>query len=506
MTAHDQSPVNQRRDLGFTLIEMLICVSLLAVLVGVMSSAIIVTLRTSPAVEDRADAAVNLQGLVTWLPQDVDSAAPGKFDVAQTAASGCLGTDPGFNVLKLSWSEQISSTTNYVASYRYVAEPGGGRIVRVYCVVGTAPRVREVTGLLPAWTVGSEPVHITLSDSPADADTLVDSATVEIEPIAGKTIVIDATTKNPNETLPTSTPSPTNPPPPAPVNRPPVAADTTSSIDAGKAVTISLAASDPDGDALTVSVGMVPSGWTISANSGTSILVTAPVAAAGTTQVIPYTVTDSLSASASANVTINVIPAIYNQPPLANPATASTTPATAVTILLPASDPEGKGLTTTFSGVPTGWTATAVGLSATITPSNVALPGTYTFGYTVTDSRGQTSSSTIAVTVTPGCVINTPVLSRTSVGLKKNNPDALASTVDVSITIVSGYCVGLALNYDTGAPNGQYVRNFGTSGTMRTVTLPKNPSPELWAAGPHQLVVKDGSGAVLGAVNLQVTL
>jgi hypothetical protein len=118
-----------------------------------------------------------------------------------------------------------------------------------------------------------------------------------------------------------------------------------------------------------------------------------------------------------------------------------------------------------------------------------------------------TSTSTITVTITapPPCVINTPVLSESTVALKKNDPDALTKSVDVTITIVSGYCVGLALHYDTGAPNGQYVRNFGTSGTTRTVTLPNHPSPELWSAGTKALDVRDGSATVIGTVNLQVT-
>ena len=109
------------------------------------------------------------------------------------------------------------------------------------------------------------------------------------------------------------------------------------------------------------------------------------------------------------------------------------------------------------------------------------------------------------MTAPPPCDISTPVLSRTSVRLKKNNPDALTNTVDVTITLLSGSCVGLALHYDTGAPGGQYVRNFGNSGTTRTVTLPSHPSSELWSVGLKALDVKDSSSMVIGTVNLQVT-
>ena len=71
-----------KRDRGFTLVEVVICVALLGVLAPVLLSVIVVTLKSSPAIADRADAATIVQGLVTWLPQDIDSAAPGSFDTS----------------------------------------------------------------------------------------------------------------------------------------------------------------------------------------------------------------------------------------------------------------------------------------------------------------------------------------------------------------------------------------------------------------------------------------
>ena len=89
--------------------------------------------------------------------------------------------------------------------------------------------------------------------------------------------------------------------------------------------------------------------------------------------------------------------------------------------------------------------------------------------------------------------------------LKHNNPDALTNTVTVTITIVGGYCVGLALHYDTGAPNGQYVRNFGDIGTTRTMTLPNHPSPELWSTGTRRSRSRTAPSRVIGTVKLVVT-
>ncbi len=499
-------------DRGFTLVELLICVALTGILATVTASVIIVALKTSPAAEDRADAAVNVQGLVTWLPQDVDSTAPGSFDTS-LVPSGCSGTDPGLNLLKMSWHEKVGTTTNFTVSYRYVPLPvpsDGGRIVRVYCIVGGSPQLLNVSGIIPEWIAGAEPVRITLSDAPdGDALTVYDTARFEVEPIAGKTIVIIGTTKNPNETL--ASPSTTSPPPTTapPANQPPVADNLAYTIASGVPVAISVSGTDPEGGALTAAFPAVPVGWTVTSTGALTFAVTAPVIAAGTAVPIGYLVADPLGLAGSATVTFNVLPlAAGNQPPTANPSAGSTTAGVAVDVTLLASDSEGGLLTASVTGVPAGWTTSVSGLTATVTPSSSAVAGNVVMNYTVTDPLGATASSTLTVTITapPPCVITGPSLDRTTVKLKKNDPDALFDTVTATITIVSGYCVGLALHYDTGAPNGQYVRNFATSGTTRSVILPKHPSAELWSVGTKVLQVKDSSNLVIGSVNLGVTL
>ena len=66
-----------RRSGGFTLVEMLIVVTILGVVMTTLAAVFSVIVRTTPSTEARADDARSLQGLVTWLPQDID-AAPGK--------------------------------------------------------------------------------------------------------------------------------------------------------------------------------------------------------------------------------------------------------------------------------------------------------------------------------------------------------------------------------------------------------------------------------------------
>ena len=92
-----------------------------------------------------------------------------------------------------------------------------------------------------------------------------------------------------------------------------------------------------------------------------------------------------------------------------------------------------------------------------------------------------------------------------TVQLQNKNTAKLKNDVTVTISGISGYCVGLTLQYDTGAPNNQWVRNFPTSAPY-TVTLEGQPhGTELWSTGTKVLYVKDGSNTVLKQANLVVT-
>ena len=96
-------------------------------------------------------------------------------------------------------------------------------------------------------------------------------------------------------------------------------------------------------------------------------------------------------------------------------------------------------------------------------------------------------------------------MSPNPVQLHSNGTGKLKKDVTVTITVASGYCVGLTLQYITGAPNGQYIQNFGNSAPY-TVTLLGHPSgTELWAAGSRVLAVRDGGNNLLAQTTLTVT-
>lgn len=339
-----RSPVQPQRDAGVTLVELLVAVLITSIIMTALVSTIITSLRTTPSVSNRADNAISVQGVTVWLPSDVDSTEPGQFDTNAASPSGCTGTDPGSNVLRLQWKETFRTiSTTYVADYRYVVSGGTGQIVRVTCsgkfALG-APQVLRMSAKL------SSTAPVVIPDD-FDGDGKVDKVTFQIQTLSGEVVFIEAATKNPNETLPPVT----------------------------------------------------------------------TVAAPPTTTTIPSTTTTT------------------------DPSSSTTTP----------------------------------------TP---------------------TSSTTTTI---PACTVPTMTVSPNPVQLQNSGTAKLKKDVTVTIDGLAGYCVGLTLQYDTGAPNNQWVRNFPIAPPY-TIVLEGHPQgTELWVPGAHVLEVRDGYNNLLNQATLVVT-
>lgn len=408
-----------RRDDGFTLPEMLIAVVLTALIGSVIAIAITTSLRTAPSVTERADSAVAVQGLTTWLPPDVDSAVPGQLETDHSKASGCSGSDPGVNLLHLSWDETFNGTTrNYVADYRFTTDADGGQIVRVGC--SGSPSLGAPSMLKMSAKLSTTLPTVTSFDS--NGDGLNDQVTFTIETLSGEVVYIDAASKNPDETLP------------------------------------------PDNTS--------------------------------------YPTTTAA-----------------NQTPVAANIDVATNPSSPVTFVLPASDPDGDTLTVTLTGLPAGWTASIVGLQVTLTPD--AAMSTVEIDYSVEDPGGAdadatikivvsaaattTSTSTTTTTTVPPCVVSNVIIEDSPVRLSANGSGKLKKDVVVTAVVQSGYCVGLTLQYDTGAPNGQYVQNLGDAAPYQVRLLAHPQGTELWSTGTKVLNVYDGTNTLLAAALLEVT-
>jgi prepilin-type N-terminal cleavage/methylation domain-containing protein len=289
------------KDRGFTLPELLICVVVIGTIATVLVGVTAVVLRSTPSAEARAQDARSMMGLVTWLPQDVDSTPPTGFDTAPGTSSGC-NISPGANLLRMQWTEKTSATTNtFVANYRHVPTAVGlSRIQRVTCSgTGSGPYANgvalNVTSDLPAlpsgWTQGSPPVAVTMSA----LDGTVRLVKFEITTLDGELVKIDSAPKNPALTLPSTTAPSWRPATPAPseeVNTLPTTVDQAFTIHAGVMTSASLIVNDVDGDPLAVELASYPDGWTVTLSSLT-MQITAPIGTpSDVANAITYTVDD----------------------------------------------------------------------------------------------------------------------------------------------------------------------------------------------------------------------
>jgi len=148
-----------------------------------------------------------------------------------------------------------------------------------------------------------------------------------------------------------------------------------------------------------------------------------------------------------------------NTAPSSPDGTTSVTAGQSNTYPLPASDPQGDTLTTTLntSGLPAGLTVTpptAPSVTVTIAASATVTPGSYTFGYAVTDTGGLTSNpaGTVTVIVNAATGNQPPTATAASttatrgvqvvVPLTVSDPED-GSNVTVSVTPVSGWTIAV---------------------------------------------------------------
>jgi prepilin-type N-terminal cleavage/methylation domain-containing protein len=454
-----RSTTHQGADRGFTLPELLICVVVIGVIATVLVGVTAVVLRSTPSAEARSEDARSMMGLVTWLPQDVDSTPPTGFDTASTTASGC-NLSPGTNLLRMQWTEKTSATVNtFVANYRHVPTAGGlSRIQRVTCSgTGSGPFTNGVainlTSDLPAlpagWAPGNPPVAVTMST----LDGSVRLVTFEITTLDGEIVKTDSAPKNPAMTLPSTTAPSWRPPTPSTaveVNNLPTADNRAFTIYPGLTTTVNLAVSDIDGDPLVVELASFPSGWSVSLSSVT-MQITAP---SGTPFDVPNDITYTVD------------------------------------------DQRGDG---------------AVTGTLTVTPVDPVV------ATTTTSTTSTTTTTTTTTTIAPTCVVTGHSISPSTV--KNVQPDSqnqgggnvnvgvLRDPVTVTATS-NAYCAGLQIEYSSGGVNSPPFRAMTqTSPTTWTLTLEGRDqgTSETWSDGDHILSFHSANGGSWGTATLKVT-
>lgn len=143
---------NRRADVGMTLTELLIAVSMMGLLAVTVSAALTVTLKTQGASEGRLNVARAEQSVDTWMPADLASAVtatdlPGDWPCTAPCPGG-VDLD-GSNALLLTWPS-ASGVGDTVVSYIYrVSDAANDKyeLVRILCDSGSCSQVTILSDL-----------------------------------------------------------------------------------------------------------------------------------------------------------------------------------------------------------------------------------------------------------------------------------------------------------------------------------------------------------------------
>ena len=212
-------------------------------------------------------------------------------------------------------------------------------------------------------------------------------------------------------------------PPPPPANHPPVATDDSLATSEDAAATnIAVLANDTDVDGNTLSTTAVsdPPHGSATINANSTVAYTPDPGYSGSDS-FTYTVSDGAGGTDTGAVAVTV--AAVDDPPSAQPKTASTTSPNAVTITLSGTDPDTCQLTFQVVDLPTHGgvgslsnLACGPGSPNTDTATVVYTPtagysGPDSFTYRVSDATGASAPATVSITVAPA-----PTLSPIHVG------------------------------------------------------------------------------------------
>lgn len=136
-------------DRGFTLVELIVTVTILGIIIIPISNFVLQYFQTYPQTENRISDSHDLQIATAYLSNDVASAGVNTSDASPTGAqsvwttafpAGYCGQSSGTTVLLLSWNTWTvaSGTGNSGATSSVAYVKRSGALHRVYCASGTS--------------------------------------------------------------------------------------------------------------------------------------------------------------------------------------------------------------------------------------------------------------------------------------------------------------------------------------------------------------------------------
>ena len=179
------------------------------------------------------------------------------------------------------------------------------------------------------------------------------------------------------------------------VNDAPVAQDGSNTKEEDTDQTITLSASDVDGDDLTYTIETAPTNGTVTLTGAEAVYT--PNENFNGTDSFTFTSSDGTIESNDGTVAITVT--AVNDAPVAQDGSNTKEEDTDQTITLSASDVDGDDLTYTIETAPTNGTVTLTGAEAVYTP-NENFNGTDSFTFTSSDGTIESNDGTVAITVT----------------------------------------------------------------------------------------------------------
>lgn len=163
----------KRRDTGFTLVELVVVISLIALIAGVLVTAFATFVRTDGSVTDRITETRDLQNVTNFMPVDVASARVLTDSPSPGEECGAGATIE----LHMEWAEDWNGAI-YRNRVTYWLDAAGATLTRFECRNADAPRQFELASnfdnaviviepdpVVPANPSGTVTVELTYSDT-----------------------------------------------------------------------------------------------------------------------------------------------------------------------------------------------------------------------------------------------------------------------------------------------------------------------------------------------------